>query len=205
MPYQLVWLIFLLPLFSFLVISLILRPFLNHKPKLSGYVIITSLIGSFGLSIWGLMSVMAAPGHELLIPDISWVVIEDEITIHLGLIMDSLTVVMLIVITVVSLMVQIYSLGYMARDPGYHRYFAFMSLFTASMLGLVLADNLLFLFVFWELVGLCSYLLIGFWFHRPAAANAAKKAFIVTRLGDFGFLIAILALFLNTGTFDIAV
>ena len=111
---------------------------------------------------------------------------------------------MLIVVTVVSLMVQIYSQGYMNGDPGYHRYYAFMSLFTASMLGLVLADNLLFIFVFWEMVGLCSYLLIGFWFHRPAAANAAKKAFIVTRLGDFGFLAAILLIFFNTGTFDIA-
>jgi NADH-quinone oxidoreductase subunit L len=111
---------------------------------------------------------------------------------------------MLIVVSVVSLMIQIYSQGYMHGDPGYHRYYAWMSLFTASMLGLVLADNLIFLFVFWELVGLCSYLLIGFWFHRPAAANAAKKAFIVTRLGDFGFLAAILFLFLNAGTFDIA-
>jgi len=118
--------------------------------------------------------------------------------------MDSLTAVMLIVVTVVSLMVQIYSQGYMDGDPGYHRYFASMSLFTAAMLGVVLASNLLFLYVFWELVGLCSYLLIGFWFHKPAAANAAKKAFIVTRLGDFGFLAAILALYFNTGTFDIA-
>jgi len=100
--------------------------------------------------------------------------------------------------------VQIYSQGYMHGDPGYHRYFAFMSLFTASMLGLVLADNLLFVYVFWEMVGLCSYLLIGFWFHRPSAANAAKKAFIVTRLGDFGFLAAILLLYFNAHTFDIA-
>ncbi|GAH74144.1 unnamed protein product, partial [marine sediment metagenome] len=106
--------------------------------------------------------------------------------------------------SLVSLMVQIYSQGYMKGDPGYHRYFAFMSLFTGSMLALVLADNLLFLYVFWEMVGLCSYLLIGFWFHRPEAANAAKKAFIVTRLGDFGFLAAILLLYYNTGTFDIA-
>jgi NADH-quinone oxidoreductase subunit L len=112
--------------------------------------------------------------------------------------------VMLLVVTIVSLMVQIYSQGYMHGDPGYHRYYAFMSLFTASMLGLVLADNLLLVYVFWEMVGLCSYLLIGFWFHRPSAADAAKKAFIVTRLGDFGFLAAILALYFNTGTFDIA-
>ena len=203
-PYQLIWLIFLLPLISFVVVSLFFRPFLNHKPKLGGYITIASILGSLILSIWALMSVMATPGHELLIPDISWVIIGGGVTINLGLIMDSLTAVMLIVVTVVSLMVQIYSQGYMDGDPGYHRYFASMSLFTAAMLGVVLASNLLFLYVFWELVGLCSYLLIGFWFHKPAAANAAKKAFIVTRLGDFGFLAAILALYFNTGTFDIA-
>jgi NADH-quinone oxidoreductase subunit L len=204
MPYQLVWLIFLLPLFSFVIISLFFRPFLNNKPKLGGYITIVSLLGSFALSVWALMEVLAAEGHSLPVPDINWVIIEGGVTIHLGLIMDSLTAVMLIVVSLVSLMVQIYSQGYMHGDPGYHRYFAFMSLFTGSMLALVLADNLLFLYVFWEMVGLCSYLLIGFWFHRPAAANAAKKAFIVTRLGDFGFLAAILLLFFNTGTFDIA-
>jgi len=203
-PYQLVWLIFLLPLFSFAVISLIFRPFLNNKPRLSGYITIAAISGSLILSIWALTEVLAAPGHELAIPDISWLVIEGGINIHFGLIMDSLAAVMLIVVTVVSLMVQIYSQGYMRGDPGYHRYYAFMSLFTASMLGLVLVDNLLLMYIFWELVGLCSYLLIGFWFHRPAAANAAKKAFIVTRIGDFGFLAAILLLYSNAHTFDIA-
>jgi len=88
-------------------------------------------------------------------------------------------------------------------EAGYYRYYTFMSLFTFSMLGLVLSDNLLFTFVFWEMVGLCSYLLIGFWYHRKSAADAAKKAFIVTRIGDFGFLAGILILFFNTGTFDI--
>jgi NADH-quinone oxidoreductase subunit L len=204
MPHQLVWLIFLLPFFSFALIALFFRPFLNNQPRLGGYITIAALTGSFALSVWALIEVMGAPGHELVIPDINWVVIEGGITIHLGLMVDSLTAVMLVVVTLVSLMVQIYSQGYMHGDPGYHRYFAFMSLFTGSMLGLVLADNLLFMYVFWEMVGLCSYLLIGFWFHRPAAANAAKKAFIVTRLGDFGFLAAILLLFFNTGTFDIA-
>jgi len=203
MPSALVWLIFLLPFCSFIIVALFLRPFFNDRPRLGGYVTIASLLGSFGLSVWALTEVMAAPGHSLAIPDVNWVIIDGGLTIHLGLIMDSLTAVMLIVVTLVSLMVQIYSQGYMKGDPGYHRYFAFMSLFTGSMLGLVLADNLLFVYVFWEMVGLCSYLLIGFWFHRPAAANAAKKAFIVTRLGDFGFLAAILLLFFNTGTFDI--
>ncbi len=203
MPHQLIWLIFFLPLFSFIIISFFIRPFVKPESKVAGYILITALSGSLALSIWALVALMATPHHELPVPDVSWVVIEGGVAIHLGLIMDSLTAVMLIVVTVVSLMVQIYSQGYMHGDPGYHRYYAFMSLFTASMIGLVLADNLVFMFVFWEMVGLCSYLLIGFWFHRPSAADAAKKAFIVTRLGDFGFLAGILLLFLNTGTFDI--
>jgi len=204
MPHELIWLIFLLPLFSFAVTSFFVRPFIRRESKIAGYITIAAIAGSLVLSIWTLRAVMAAPSHELVVPDISWLVIEGGVSIHLGLMVDSLAAVMLVVVTIVSLMVQIYSQGYMDGDPGYHRYFAFMSLFTASMLGLVMADNLLFLFVFWELVGLCSYLLIGFWFHRPPAADAAKKAFIVTRLGDFGFLAAILALYYNTGTFDIA-
>jgi len=202
-PHQMVWLIFLLPLFSFVIIAFVVRPLVRPESRVAGYITILAIGGSLALSIWALFSVMAAPHHEIPVPDVTWVVIEDGVTIHLGLIMDSLTAVMLIVVTVVSLMVQIYSQGYMHGDPGYHRYYAFMSLFTMSMLGLVLADNLLFLFVFWEMVGLCSYLLIGFWFHKPSAADAAKKAFIVTRLGDFGFLAGILLLYLNTGTFDI--
>jgi len=201
MPYQMVWLIFLLPLFSFVIISLFLRPFLKTQPRTAGYVTIAALLGSLGLSVWALLEVIAT-GQPLPVPDITWAVV-DGLTIKLGLIMDQLTAVMLIVVTVVSLMVQIYSQGYMKGDAGYARYYAFMSLFTASMLGLVLADNLLFVYVFWEMVGLCSYLLIGFWFHKPEAANAAKKAFIVTRLGDFGFLAAILLIFFNTGTLDI--
>ncbi|MFC1974443.1 NADH-quinone oxidoreductase subunit L [Chloroflexota bacterium] len=203
MPYQFVWLIFLLPVFSFIIISFFVRPFVKPESRVAGYITITAIGGSLALSLWMLSAVMAAPHHELSVPDISWLVVGD-LNIHLGLLVDSLTAVMLIVVTVVSLMVQIYSQGYMHGDPGYHRYYAWMSLFTASMLGVVLADSLLLIFVFWELVGLCSYLLIGFWFHRPSAANAAKKAFIVTRLGDFGFLAAILLLYSQTGTFDIA-
>ena len=203
MPYQFVWLIFLLPLFSFIIIAFFIRPFVSSESKVAGYITIAAIGSCMVLSFWALASVMAAPDHEILIPDIEWVVIEDAITISLGLMLDSLTAVMLLVVTIVSLMVQIYSQAYMKGDPGYHRYYAAMSLFTMSMLGLILADSLLLMFVFWEMVGLCSYLLIGFWFHRPSAADAAKKAFIVTRLGDFGFLIAILSLYYNTGTFDI--
>jgi len=205
MPY---WLIFLLPVFSFIIISLFVKPFVKPESRVAGYITITAIGASLVLSIWTLTAVMAAPHHEIAVPDISWLAL-GNLNIHLGLIVDSLTAVMLVVVTTVSLMVQIYSLGYMAHyvehnDGTYTRYYAWMSLFTASMLGVILSDSLLLIFVFWEMVGLCSYLLIGFWFHRPSAANAAKKAFIVTRLGDFGFLAAILLLFANTGTFDIA-
>ncbi len=203
MPHQIPWLIFLLPVFSLIIISFVLRPFFNHRPKLSGYVTIGAIGIACAFSFWVLAEVFAAPGHKLEIPDIQWVVIGD-LSVHIGLMVDSLTAVMLVVVTFVSLMVQIYSQGYMHGDPGYHRYFAFMSLFTACMLGLVMADNLVFMFLFWEGVGLGSYLLIGFWFHRPSAADAAKKAFIVTRFGDLGFLAAILLLFYHTGTFNIA-
>ncbi|UCH51304.1 MAG: NADH-quinone oxidoreductase subunit L [Chloroflexota bacterium] len=202
MPHQVPWLIFLLPFLSLIIISFVLRPFFNNRPKLGGYVTIGAIGISFIFSLWVLLEVFATPGHKLDIPDIQWLVIGD-LTVQVGLLVDSLTAVMLVVVTLVSLMVQIYSQGYMHGDPGYHRYFAFMSLFTACMLGLVMADNLVFMFLFWEGVGLGSYLLIGFWFHRPSAANAAKKAFIVTRFGDFGFLVAILLLFYNTGTFNI--
>lgn len=199
LPESVLWAIFLLPLFSLLFISLILRPFFNDRPKLSGYTIIAALAAALGLSIW----VLASSDQFPLESTIEWAVVGD-FSINLGFLADRLTAIMLVVVTGVSLLVQIYSQGYMHGDPGYHRYFAWMSLFTMSMLGLVMASNLLLTYVFWEGVGLGSYLLIGFWFHRPSAAAAAKKAFVITRFGDFGFLIGILILYNNTGTFDIA-
>jgi NADH-quinone oxidoreductase subunit L len=203
-PYQLVWLIMLLPLASFIVNGLLIRPFVKPKSRIYGYITIGSIAVSAAFSIWALISVMSTPDHQIAVPDVSWITI-GNFNFHIGMIMDQLSAVMVVVVSVVSLMVQIYSLGYMEHDDaGYYRYYTFMSLFTFSMLGLVLSDNLLFTFVFWEMVGLCSYLLIGFWFHKPSAANAAKKAFIVTRIGDFGFLAGILILYFNTHTFDIA-
>ena len=199
LPESVLWAIFLLPLFSLLFISLILRPFFNNYPKLSGYTIIACLTAALGLSIWVLTSSAQFPIQST----VEWAVV-GNFKISLGFVADNLTAIMLIVVSGVSLVVQIYSQGYMKGDPGYHRYFAFMSLFTMSMLGLVMASNLLLVYVFWEGVGLGSYLLIGFWFHRPSAAAAAKKAFIVTRFGDFGFLIGILILYFTYGTFNIA-
>jgi NADH-quinone oxidoreductase subunit L len=202
-PYQYIWAIMLLPVGAFIVNGLILRTFVRRGSKVYAYVTIFAIGLAAVFAIWALFSVMSADNHEVLVPDVSWVVI-GNFNFHLGLIMDQLAAVMAVVVSVVSLMVQIYSIGYMhGDDAGYYRYYTYMSLFTFSMLGLVLSDNFLFTFVFWEMVGLCSYLLIGFWFHKKSAADAAKKAFITTRVGDFGFLAGILILFLNTGTFDI--
>ncbi len=202
-PYQYIWAIMLLPLGAFILDGLILRQFVRRESKVYGYVTVLAIAVAAAFSIWALTSVMAAPDHLITVPDISWLVI-GSFNFHVGLIMDQLAAVMVVVVSVVSLMVQIYSIGYMHGDEaGYYRYYTYMSLFTFSMLGLVLSDNLVFTYVFWELVGLCSYLLIGFWFHKKSAADAAKKAFITTRVGDFGFLIGILILFFNTGTFDI--
>ncbi|HLC23820.1 MAG TPA: NADH-quinone oxidoreductase subunit L [Dehalococcoidia bacterium] len=202
MPYQLAWFIFLLPVAAFAVICLLLRPFFSHKPHWSAYATIAAIGASLVLSVWTLITVIQAPDHQLHVAPLNWVVIND-FTIQVGLLVDSLTAIMLVMVTSVSLLVQIYSQGYMHGDSGYPRYFAWMALFTANMLGLVMADNLVFMYVFWEGVGLCSYLLIGFWFHRPSAAAAAKKAFLVTRLGDFGFLAGILSLYFTGHTFNI--
>ena len=132
-----------------------------------------------------------------------WLVINGT-PLNFGVTVDALTVMMLLVVTIVGTLIQIYSVGYMHDDPRYSRYFAYISLFMASMLGLVLADNFVMLFIFWEGVGLCSYLLISFWFERPAAARAGLKAFVVTRIGDTGFLIGILLLFFVGKTFYFA-
>ena len=196
-----IWAIFLLPLGSFVVVGLVIRPFLNRYPLLSGLTLVASLGVALGLSIWTLRSVVL--GHDLQFESHEWLEVGGA-AIELGLLVDQLTAIMLIVVTGVSLAIQVYSLGYMQRDPGFSRYFAYMSLFTASMVGLVLAVNIIQLYVFWELVGVSSYLLIGFWHDRPAAAAAAKKAFIVTRIGDVGFLIAILYLFLKADDFSAA-
>ncbi len=203
MPTELIWFIFLLPVISFLIISLVIRPLVKKESKIAGYITISAISLSFLLSVWTMASVFGTPDHRIDVPSISWATI-GALNIQIGIMVDALTAVMVVVVTLVSLMVQIYSQGYMKGDPGYHRYYAWMSLFTAAMLGVVMSASLLMVFIFWEMVGLCSYLLIGFWFHRPSAANAAKKAFIVTRLGDFGFLAALLVIFANTGTFDIA-
>ncbi len=134
--------------------------------------------------------------------NMEWLRFTDSLHIDIGVLLDPISVMMLVVISTISLMVHIYSLGYMKGDQGYSRFFAFLSLFTFSMLGLVVATNIFQMYMFWELVGLSSYLLIAHYYQKPSAVAASKKAFIVTRFADLGFLIGILILSYLTGTFD---
>src|SRR5437867_1273303 len=176
----------LLPLGSFAVIAIVSLLGLTSsgvwKSSYSGYLTIAAIFGSFIFSMWALGNAIGADGARVGFGAHEWVTV-GSLRINIGITLDGLTAIMLVVVTSVSLLVQFYSQEYMRGDRGYSRYYAFMSLFTASMLGLVLASNLLQMFVFWELVGLCSYLLIGFWFYKQSARRAATKAFLVTRLG----------------------
>nr|AUF33191.1 NdhF [Diplopanax stachyanthus] len=131
----------------------------------------------------------------------SWV-INNDFSLELGYLVDPLTSIMSILITTVGIMVLIYSDNYMSHDQGYLRFFAYMSFFSTSMLGLVTSSNLIQIYIFWELVGMCSYLLIGFWFTRPVAANACQKAFVTNRVGDLGLLLGILGFYWITGSFE---
>ena len=211
-PEGVVWAIFFLPLGSFAVISLVAllgltRPATGSgravwNVRLSGYLTIAAIATSFLLSLWVLDSVVQEDGARIGFGAHEWAAV-GSLEVDIGVTVDGLTAIMLIVVTSVSLLVQFYSQEYMRGDSGYSRYYAFMSLFTGSMLGLVLASNILQLFVFWELVGLCSYLLIGFWFFRDSARRAAMKAFVVTRIGDLGLLSAILLIWTQTGELSI--
>ena len=198
-PEAALWAIYLAPLVSFAVIAVALR----GRPREAGWLTIAAVGLAWLLALWALDTSLDHDGEALELAAHSWFGIAD-FEVELGVHLDGLTAIMLVVVTSVALLVQVYSTGYMHGDTGYARYFAYMSLFTGSMLGLVLASSLLQLFVHWELVGLSSYLLIGFWFDRPSAAAAAKKAFIVTRFGDLGFLLAVLLIGSKTGLFEIA-
>ena len=140
--------------------------------------------------------------QQLQVLDFTWLQFTDNLVIKLGVLLDPITAMMLIVIYTVSFMVHLYSLGYMHGEKGFQRYYAFLSLFTFSMLGLVVATNIFQMYIFWELVGVSSYLLIGFYYTKPAAVAASKKAFIVTRFADLGFLIGILILSFYSNTFN---
>ena len=172
----------------------------RNLPGQGSSISVTAILLGFVLFWYVLLDLLDGGATSF---DLDWVTVGDTV-ITWGVHVDRLSVTMLGLVTFVAFVVQVYSLGYMKGDPRFGWYFAAHSLFAAAMLALVLADNLLFLYVAWELVGLGSYLLIGFWYERRSAAEAAKKAFVTTRIGDVGLLIGIILLFKATGTFEIS-
>ncbi|OGF53045.1 MAG: NADH-quinone oxidoreductase subunit L [Candidatus Fraserbacteria bacterium RBG_16_55_9] len=197
---DLIWLVLALPLLGSLINGLLGR----HLPKrLIGWVACGSVGLAFLISLRILFDLLALSPNQRVPPQtlFDWISVSGLST-QISLLVDPLSTLMILVVTGVGFLIHVYSVGYMSHDSDYSRYFSWLNLFTFSMLVLVLADNFLLLFVGWELVGLCSYLLIGFWFTRPSAAAAAKKAFIVNRIGDFGFLIGLFLLFATFGTLD---
>ncbi len=193
--------VLLLPLASFVIIG----AFGGRLPRRGDWVAVGANLIAFGFAVALFAQVILGihdPGFQR-----TWQIDYlrlGSFHIEMGIWFDNLTACMLVVVTLVSSMVNLFSVGYMAGDPRYSRYFAHLSLFTFSMLGLVLAHNLIGLYVFWELVGLTSYLLIGFWFEKHSAANAAKKAFLTTRVGDVGMFIGILIISWKLGDFTYA-
>ena len=197
-------LILLIPLVIFLVTGLL---GMKWKPIVSG------LIGTIGLGISFILSLITAvkyffvgyhpDGFQTIIPgEVLWLKFTETLQIKMGILLDPISVVMLVVVTTISFMVHIYSLGYMHGEKGFQRFYSFLSLFTFSMLGLVVSTNIFEMYIFWELVGVSSFLLIGFYYQKPSAVAASKKAFIVTRFADLGFLIGILILSVVAKTFD---
>ncbi|GFO97872.1 proton-translocating NADH-quinone oxidoreductase subunit L [groundwater metagenome] len=178
-------LIVLLPVLAF-----VLTLFLGKKlPHGGAYLPIAAIAGSFIISLGVFLEIYP---DKIVQQSLPWFA-----DMNIGILIDPLAVVMLMMVTFVSLLIHIYAVGYMSHDPARPRYFAETSLFTAAMLGVVLSDNILQFFIAWELVGLCSFLLIGFWYKKPSAAAAAKKAFLVTRVGDVLFLAGIVLLYTN--------
>jgi NADH-quinone oxidoreductase subunit L len=188
------WIILFLPLLAAAVITL----FTQKNRDLSAVLSVGAVIVSFGLSAL----FVAVNGWEPAAREISvnWLSIGQALQIDFGFRLDPLSLAMILMVTGVAALIHIYSIGYMKGDPGFSRFFASLSLFTFSMLGIVLSNNFLQTFIFWELVGVSSYLLIGFWYEKPSAADAAKKAFITNRIGDFGFLVGILIVWATLGS-----
>ena len=202
MEYSLI--ILLLPLFMFLLLGLCGHKMSHRTAGLlgtTGLFIVTALAYTVAFQYFTLPRVDGV--YQTLIPfNIEWLHFTEHLHISLGILLDPISVMMLVVITTVSLMVHLYSIGYMHGEVGFQRYFAFLSLFSFSMLGLVVATNIFQMYIFWELVGASSYLLIGFYYTKASAVSASKKAFIVTRFADLGFLVGILILSFYTETFD---
>jgi NAD(P)H-quinone oxidoreductase subunit 5 len=174
----------------------------TNRLRQGNSIFIISLLGaSLVLSVALLVSQIN--GHAPYTRMIEWAS-AGNFRLQMGYTIDHLSALMSVIVTTVAFLVMIYTDGYMAHDPGYVRFYAYLSIFSSSMLGLVISPNIIQVYVFWELVGMCSYLLIGFWYYRKAAADACQKAFVVNRVGDFGLLLGILGLYWATGSFDFA-
>ncbi|MFQ3548385.1 MAG: NADH-quinone oxidoreductase subunit L [Armatimonadota bacterium] len=199
---ELTWLIPLLPALAFVVIIAYGRKLPGEGAYIAILAIFASLGLTFALAIGWFFGGLEHHYHGLFSKSIEWMP-AGKTPIETGYCVDSVTIMMLIVVTVVTTMVQIFSIGYMHGDKRYPRFFAYLSLFASAMLTLVIANNLILMFMSWELVGLTSYLLIGFWFEKPSAMRAAKKAFLVTRVGDVGFLAGLILLYLQIGSLNL--
>src|SRR5437867_5583488 len=158
---------------------------------------------AFAVSLCAVLGLVVLPpeARSLVETAYTWMRVGD-FYVNVSFLLDPLSAVMVLVVTGVGFLIHVYSVGYMAHDPSFRRFFLYLNLFMWAMLTLVLADNFLLMFVGWEGVGLCSYLLIGFWYARPSAAEAGKKAFIVNRIGDFGFILGMLLLFVWCGSLN---
>lgn len=203
--YEYAWLIPVLPLVGAALVGLGLISFnqTTNQLRQGSAVLILTLIGaaatlSFAL-LWSQWN-----GHAPYSYMFEWAAAGD-FSLSMGYSVDHLTTMMLAVVTTVAFLVMVYTHGYMAHDKSYVRFYAYLSLFSSSMLGLVISPNLVQIYIFWELVGMCSYLLIGFWYDRKGAADACQKAFVTNRVGDFGLLLGMLGLYWATGSFDFAV
>src|SRR5450755_1748895 len=188
------WLIPAVPLAS----SLLILTFANSRRRTGAALAIVGQVVALALAVMAFLPTLAEPGWRAF-HNFTWFTFGEH-ALRIGWVLDPLTAAMLMMITFVSLWIFVFSTGYMAGDKNFTRFFAYLSFFSAAMLGVVVANSLLLLFLCWELVGLASYLLIGFWIHKPSAAAAAKKAFITTRIGDIGFFLGLLWLYHSSGT-----
>jgi NAD(P)H-quinone oxidoreductase subunit 5 len=200
--YDYAWLIPVFPLAGAMLVGLgliSLNKFTNGLRELNA-VLIISLMGAAMAASFALLA-SQFQGHPTYSYSFEWAS-AGNFHLNMGYTIDHLTSLMLVIVTTVAMLVMIYTNGYMSHDPGYVRFYAYLSLFSSSMLGLVISPNLVQVYIFWELVGMCSYLLIGFWYDRKGAADACQKAFVTNRVGDFGLLLGMLGLYWATGSFD---
>jgi len=183
----------------FLSMAIILI-FTRHNQRLSATISLSAVLTSFTCALYLFITLHAAGAPVQYTT--TWLIADDMVVAY-GYLFDPLSLLMLMIVATIASLVQIYSLGYMAGDPGFSRYYAFQSLFAWAMMNMVIAPNMLQLFIFWELVGLASYLLIGFYFEKQSASQAGKKAFVMTRFGDLGFFLGLIILFLGFGNLGI--